>query len=158
PLEPEAYYRELRDAFVGTLPRYFGGYEPIGVALTGGLHTPMIMAWGKPAPDTPPFYTLRRARRDTQDRLGAPRRAALCGQTQRVITVGDEFLSQFPVYAERSLYLTDGCVELNRAPDLYVSQRARDIAPVKVVGTYGSELLGQVPTFSPVTPTAGLFS
>src|SRR5262249_21789387 len=43
-------------------------------------------------------------------------------------------------------------------PDLYVSQRARDIAPVKVVGTYGSELLGQVPTFSPVTPTAGLFS
>jgi asparagine synthase (glutamine-hydrolysing) len=158
PLEPEAYYRELRGALVRALPRYFGGHEPIGVALTGGLDTRMIMAWRNPAPHTLPCYTFGSMRRDTQDVRVARQVAAHCGQPHEVITVGDGFLSDFPAYAERSVYLTDGCVEPSRASDLYASQRARQIAPVKIVGTYGSELLGQVPTFGPVLPTAGLFS
>jgi asparagine synthase (glutamine-hydrolysing) len=75
-----------------------------------------------------------------------------------VIAVGDEFLTNFPRYAERSVYLTDGCVDVSRASDLYVSERARRIAPAKVVGTYGSEILTQIPTFKPVRPAPGLFS
>src|SRR5439155_3693052 len=34
----------------------------------------------------------------------------------------------------------------------------REIAPVKIVGTYGSEVLTQVPTFKPVKPASGLFN
>ena len=50
PLEPEEYYTQLRDAFVRRLPRYFNGHERIGVSLTGGLDTRIIMAWRKAPP------------------------------------------------------------------------------------------------------------
>ena len=35
-LEPEAYYRELRDVFSRNLPRYFESQEKVGLSLTGG--------------------------------------------------------------------------------------------------------------------------
>jgi asparagine synthase (glutamine-hydrolysing) len=44
PLEPEAYYRQLRQVFSESLPRHFESREPIGMSLTGGLDTRMIMA------------------------------------------------------------------------------------------------------------------
>jgi len=158
PLEPEAYYEELRGAFTRTLPRYFGGCEQIGMSLTGGLDTRMIMAWRKAAPRTLPCYTFGGMYRDSQDVLIARKVASLCKQTHEVISVGGDFLSRFPSYAERSVYLTDGCVDLSRCPDLYVSEKAREVAPVKIVGTYGSELLSQVPTFRPTRVAPGLFT
>jgi len=96
--------------------------------------------------------------RESQDVLVARKVAEICHQRHTVIPVGDEFLANFPRYAERSVYLTDGCVDVSRSSDLYVSEQARRIAPVKVVGTYGSEILTQVPTFKPVRPVPGLFS
>ena len=56
-------------------------------------------------------------------------------QPHQVIRVGEEFLSRFPHYAERAVYLTDGCVDVSRAPDLYLNERAREIAPVRMTGT-----------------------
>src|SRR5712692_1046477 len=38
-LEPEQYYRELREVFARNLPRYFNGNRRIGMSLTGGLDT-----------------------------------------------------------------------------------------------------------------------
>lgn len=58
PLEPEAYYRELREVFSRNLPRYFNGQQRIGMSLTGGLDTRAIMAWHKPSPGSLPCYTL----------------------------------------------------------------------------------------------------
>jgi asparagine synthase (glutamine-hydrolysing) len=158
PLEPEAYYQELREVFTRNLPRYFSGPERIGMSLTGGLDTRMIMAWRKAPPKSLPCYTFGGTFRDCQDVLVARRVAAVCEQTHEVIAVGSEFLSRFPHYAERSVYLTDGCIDLSRSPDLYVSEKAREIAPVKMVGTYASELLNQAPTFRPAEPAPGLFA
>lgn len=50
PLDEETYYRELREVFSRTLPRYFDGGGAVGVSLTGGLDTRMIMAWQRAAP------------------------------------------------------------------------------------------------------------
>jgi asparagine synthase (glutamine-hydrolysing) len=83
--------------------------------------------------------------------------ADVCQQSHQVVTTGQEFLSQFSRYAERSLYLTDVCVDVSRSPDLFVSEKAREIAPVKVVGTYGSEVLRHARMFKPVDPAPGLF-
>ncbi len=68
-----------------------------------------------------------------------------------------EFLSQFPHYAERAVYLTDGCVDVSRAPDLYLNERAREIAPVRITGLYGGEVLRRVRAFKPEEPLPGLF-
>jgi len=95
--------------------------------------------------------------RDNQDVQLARRVAKICGQQHQVITTGTEFLTKFPYYAERSIYLTDACVDLSRSPDLYVSEKAREIAPVRMVGTYGSEILLQAVMFKAEEPAAGLF-
>jgi asparagine synthase (glutamine-hydrolysing) len=156
-LDPESYYRALRETFAQNLPRYFGGHERIGMSLTGGLDTRLIMAWRKPAPASLPCYTFGGMFRESHDVAVARRVAATCGQSHEVITVGDEFLSRFPSYAERSMYLTEGTVDMSRSPDLFVSERARDIAPAKIVGTYASEILCRLPMFKPREPVAGLF-
>ena len=158
PLEPEAYYTRLRDAFVNSLPRYFNGRERVGVSLTGGLDTRIIMAWRKAPPGTLPCYTFGSMYRDNQDVRLARKVARICGQPHQIITTGKEFLSQFPHYAERTTYLTDGCVDLNRSPDLYVNEKVREIAPVRIVGTYGSEILLHAVMFKAEEPTPGLFS
>jgi asparagine synthase (glutamine-hydrolysing) len=128
------------------------------MSLTGGLDTRTIMALRKALPNSLPCYTFGGTYRECQDVLVARQVAKVCEQFHEVITVGNEFLSRFPHYAERTVYLTDGCVDLSRSPDLYVSEKAREIAPVKIVGTYGSELLTQIPTFKPVKPIPRLFS
>ena len=87
----------------------------------------------------------------------ARRVARECEQPHEVIAVGDEFLSRFPHYAERTVYLTDGCADVSRSPDLYVNERAREIAPVRMTGNYGGEVLRRVRAFKPVEPLPGLF-
>jgi len=158
PLEPETYYARLRDAFVHSLPRYFNGRERVGVSLTGGLDTRIIMAWHKAPSGTLPCYTFGSMYRDNQDVRLARKVAKICGQPHQVITTGQEFLSQFPRYAERTTYLTDGCVDLNRSPDLYVNEKVREIAPVRIVGTYGSEILLHAVMFKAEEPAAGLYT
>jgi asparagine synthase (glutamine-hydrolysing) len=95
--------------------------------------------------------------RDCHDVTIARRIAAQTGQSHEVISVGHDFLKRFPHYAERSIYLTDGCVEVTRAPDLFVNERARQIAPVRMTGNYGGEVLRRVRAFKPVDPEPGLF-
>ena len=157
PLEPEPYYRELRDVFSRNLPRYFESREPIAMSLTGGLDTRMIMAWHKPLPGSLPCYTFVGMFRECRDAVVARRVARVCKQSHEVIRVADEFLSRFPDYAERSVYLTDGCVDVSRSPDLYVNEKAREIAPVRMTGNYGDEVLRHIRAFKPVEPMRGLF-
>jgi len=157
PLKPEEYYARLRDVFVRRLPRYFNGRERVGVSLTGGLDTRIIMAWHKAQPNSSPCYTFGSMYRDNQDVKLARRVAKICGQQHQVITTGEEFLAQFAHYAERSIYLTDACVDLSRSPDLYVNEKVREIAPVRIVGTYGSEILLHAVMFKADEPAAGLF-
>jgi asparagine synthase (glutamine-hydrolysing) len=156
-LDTESYYRELRQTLTRNLPRYFEGCEQIGMSLTGGLDTRMILACRKPDPGSLPCYTFGSMFRENQDVRVARRVAEISNQPHQIITAGQEFLSQFPRYAERAVYLTDGCVDVGRAPDLYLSEKAREIAPIRMTGNYGGEILRGVRTFKPVEPAAGLF-
>ena len=158
PLEPEKYFRELRDVFARNLPRYFEGNQPVAMSLTAGLDTRMIMAWLKLAPGTLPCYTFGGMFRECRDVTLARQVAQSCGQSHQVIKVGKEFLSRFPHYAERAVYLTDGCVDVGRAFDLYLNERVRKIAPVRMTGNYGGEVLRRVRAFKPVIPLPGLFN
>ena len=156
-LEPEAYYRELQEVFTRNLPRYFDGDERIGMSLTGGLDTRMILACRKPDPGSLPCYTFGSMFRENQDVRIARRVAKVCGQSHQVITADEDFLAQFAHYAERAVYLTDGSADVSRAPDLYVNEKARAIAPVRMAGTYGGEVLRGVRVFKAVDPAPGVF-
>ncbi len=156
-LEEEPYYQQLREVFSRNLPRYFNGGQRLGLSLTAGLDTRMIMAWHKAPQGSLPCYSFGGMFRDSQDVLVARQVARACGQPHQVISVGKEFLSQFPHYAERTVRLTDGCVSVNHSPDLYVNERAAEIAPVRMTGNYGGEVLRRVRAFKPVQPLSDLF-
>lgn len=158
PLEPQSYYRELRDVFSANLPRYFQGPEEVAMSLTGGLDTRMIMAWQNRAPGTLPCYTFGNIFRDCQDVILSQRIANVCGQSHRVLPVGDEFFKEFGSYAERTISLTDGGVDVGRAPDLYLNEKAREIAPVRMSGVYGGEVLRGVVAFKPEETRSELFA
>jgi asparagine synthase (glutamine-hydrolysing) len=87
----------------------------------------------------------------------ARRVAKICGQTYQVVTVDEKCLAQFPHYAERTLYLTDGCVDISRSADLYNNEMARQIAPVRMVGTFGSEIIRGAVMFKAVMPSSDVF-
>ena len=123
------------------------------MSLTGGMDTRMIMAWHKAVPGSLPCYTFGGMFRDCQDVVVARQVARACRQPHEVVGVGDEFLRRFSEYAERTVYLTDGCADVTRAPDLYVNEKAREIAPVRMTGNYGGEVLRRVRAFKPITCT-----
>jgi asparagine synthase (glutamine-hydrolysing) len=157
PLEPETYYHALRENFSRNLPRYFNGPEQIGVSLTGGLDTRMIMAWHQSTPGSLPCYSFGGMFRECEDVKLARQIAAKCGQSYEVIPVEKEFLSRFSHYAERTVYLTDGCAGVVRSPDLYANERAAAIAPVRMTGNYGSEIIRRLVAFKPGEPATGVF-
>lgn len=157
PLDGEAYYRELKRSFCETLPAYLSGGQPVAMSLTGGLDSRMIMAWSRLAPGELPCYSFGGSLRECQDVQLARKVAAACGQPHEVIPVGEEFLNAFPRYAERSIYLTDACTNVAHATDLFLNERAKAIAPVRMTGNYGGEVLRGVRAFRPRLPEAGVF-
>ncbi len=156
-LSVEDYYRELRSVFSRTLPRYFESRQPLAVSLTGGLDTRMIMAWQKAPAGSLPCYSFGSMYRNCQDVIMGRRVAEACRQPHSVITVADEFLSRFAEYADRTVYLTDGCADVSRTADLYVNEVAAQIAPVRMTGNYGGEVLRRVRAFKPAAQDLGVF-
>jgi len=156
-LEPEAYYETLRGVFVRNLPRYFTARERIAMSLTGGLDTRMIMAWWNAPAGSFPCYSFGGSYRDSQDVLLARRLAGICRQPYTEIRVGADFCSRFPGYAERTVFLTDGCADVSFSPVLYVNEQVRCLAPIRMTGNYGGEVLRGHRAFKPVEPLPGLF-
>lgn len=157
-LEPESYYKELRSVLSTTLPRYFAGPQRLGIAMTGGLDTRVILSNHPPAPGSLPGYTFGSIYRDTYDVRIGRQVAAICEQPHQVIEIGGEFLRNFGTFAQQSIFITEGTVDLYRASDLYLSSKVREIAPAKIVGTYGSEIVRCAVMFKPVEPEPGLFA
>jgi asparagine synthase (glutamine-hydrolysing) len=157
-LDPESYYHQLRETFSRNLPRYFESSQKIGMSLTGGLDSRLILAWWKASPETLPCYSFGGTFRDCQDVLMARRIAVAYGQKHEVIQVGQDFLSRFFHYSERTVYLTDGCADVSRSSDLFINERAAAIAPIRMTGNYGGEVLRRVRAFKPDPPTDGLFT
>jgi asparagine synthase (glutamine-hydrolysing) len=158
PLDSESYYRDVKETFSRILPRYFNDLERIGMSLTGGLDTRMVMAWQKSPPGALPCYSFGGMFRECEDVRLARRVAQACRQSYEVIPVDSKFLSRFSHYAERTVYLTDGCCDVMHSPDLFTNEKAADIAPVRMTGNYGGEVLRRVRAFKPVEPAPGLFT
>jgi asparagine synthase (glutamine-hydrolysing) len=157
-LAPEDFHQEIREAFSRSVSRRFNGHEPVGMSLTGGLDTRMIMAWHRPAPGSLPCYTFGGTYRECRDVIVARQVARACSQPHEVIPCGPEFISRFPYFAERTVYLTDGCADVSCSPVLYGCQKARQIAPVRMTGNYGDQVLRGLRAFKPTASAPGLFA
>ena len=59
------------------------------------------------------------------------------------------FVKNFPALAEKSVFLSDGSMDVAGAVEVYANQIAKQIAPVRVTGNYGSEILRGSVAFKP---------
>lgn len=154
----EESYERLRETFARIVPRYLHGREKVGVSLTGGVDSRMFMAWCSARKGTLPCYTFGGMFHESVDVKVARRIAGICGQPHEVLTVAEDFLRQFPKLVEETVYLTDGAMDPTGTPDLYVNRLARSIAPVRLTGNYGGEILRSIVAFKPVKLDAGMFA
>jgi asparagine synthase (glutamine-hydrolysing) len=157
-LSPTEFSEKLQQTFPRVLNRYINGSRPIAMSLTGGLDGRMIMAWARPNRGEMPCYTFNGSYRDCADVRIARKVAAACGQPYQTISVGDEFLAQFPRLAEQTVSITDGAMDVTGAAELYVNRLARQIAPVRLTGNYGSEILRRHVAFKPRVLPSEIFS
>ena len=152
------YAERFGETFPRVLDRYTNGSQPIAMSLTGGLDSRMIMACAHPNGRKLPCYTFNGPYRDCADVRIARKVAAACSQTHDIISVGDEFFAQFPRLAEETVQITDGAMEVSGAAELYVNRLARQIAPVRLTGNYGSEILRRHVAFKPRALTSEIFA
>lgn len=117
------------------------------MSITGGLDTRMIMAC-LPAGHLPSIaYTYAGEYGETLDcRIGA-RIAGLRGLGHRVLRIGGDFLRNYRDYVDRTVYITDGSAGALQAHEIYFSALAKKLAPIRLTGNFGSEILRGVSTF-----------
>ena len=151
PLSSEVYYNELKETWRRVLPRYFRGNEVVGLSLTGGVDSRMILGWAPRGAGQMPCYTFGGRYRDCSDVTVSREIASVCGQKHRVIGVGSDYLARFGDLAEKAIYVGDGAFDVTGSIDLFVQEVAREIAPVRVTGTNGGEILRRLVVFKPGT-------
>ena len=157
PLSAGEYYTELRKTFQRVLPRYMRGSGPIGLSLTGGVDSRLIMAFGAGLAKDLRCYTFAGAYRDNVDVRIARKVTQICNQSHRIVRLDGDFLAGFSSRAEKAVYLTDGALDVTGAADLYMNQQARAIAPVRLTGNYGGEILRSIVAFKPIRLDSALF-
>ena len=155
-LDKVDFIRQLGETFARVVPRYLGRATSVAMSLTGGLDGRMIMAWANAPPETLPCYTFGGAYRASADVNIARHIAVLCGQHHRTVTVGADFLTEFPTLAEKVVRISDGTMDVSGAVELYANREARQIAPVRLTGNYGSEIVRGNVAFRPMAVAEGL--
>ena len=157
PVAPEHFYASLRSAVSAIVPAYFRAAAPVGLSLTGGLDTRIVMAGMPPGSGPMPSYTYTGVYRDCYD-IGIARDiATTCGQRHHVLGLGQDFFRNFDTLADQTVWVTDGCLDLCGAHEIYFSKLARELSPIRLTGNYGSEVLRSVSTFKYHAPRPGLF-
>lgn len=158
PLEPEDFGTQLTELFARLVPRYHREAGQVAMSMTGGLDSRMILAWARARPGELPCYTFGGPYRDCADVQLARRLAKLAAQPHHTIPIGPDFFAQFASLAARTVQLSDGTMDVSGAVELYANRLARQIAPVRLTGNYGSEILRANVAFRPRALDRALFA
>jgi asparagine synthase (glutamine-hydrolysing) len=128
------------------------GPTSVAVSLTGGLDSRIIMASLDAPSGTLPCYTFGSMYRDTYDVRVGRSVARQCGQKHQVLVLGEAFVRASPEYLEKAVFISDGYLGLSGAAELYLNGLARRVAPVRLTGNYGGELLRGFRAFNSSRP------
>jgi asparagine synthase (glutamine-hydrolysing) len=157
-LEPagsDAFVAGISSALERAVERAVMRAPAAGVSLTGGLDSRMIVA-SLPAGVRVPCYTFGSMYRDSTDVSVARAVAATMGLPFEVIALDQRFVSDAPLWLDRAVQASDGFIGLSGAAELFVNGSARAIAPARITGNWGGELMRGVRAFKFHEP-AGAF-
>jgi asparagine synthase (glutamine-hydrolysing) len=152
------YYERLKETWKRVLPTYFPEDRSAGLSLTGGVDSRMILAWAPRPPGGLPCYTFSGRYRECNDVKLARRLARLSQQPYQTIPIDGDFISHFPSLAEKVAFIGEGNLDASGSIDLFVQREARKIAPIRVTGTNGGELLRRLVMFKPSASAEAMLS
>ncbi len=158
-LDESEFERRVDAAFADVMPSYLDKSSgSVGISLTGGLDTRMIMACLGEGCDPAVAYTYDGPDGETLDTNLAKRVAGVCGVPHHSLRLGQDFFDRFAEHFDSSVLATDGCFGLWGAHERYLSRRAGELAPIRLTGNYGSEILRDVSTLKPLVPSGDLLT
>jgi asparagine synthase (glutamine-hydrolysing) len=149
PIEPHAFYEEFTEIFRHVVPHYFPE-AGTGISLTGGWDTRMILSCLHAGRGEYPCYTFGGLRRETVDIRLARQIAKVAGQDHSVLSLQQDFLTDFDAHAEKTVYVSDGWSDVCFTHEIYLNRMARQVSPARVTGNFGSEILRAITTFKEV--------
>jgi len=150
------YGARLKETLARVLPRYFRSAGRVGISTTGGIDSRLILA-GAPSEGRHTCYTFGGPYRDSWDVQLARAVAKACHRPHETIRVGPDFFLEFPALAAKAVYVSDGSMDVSGSVELYVNRLARGIAPIRLTGNYGSEILRGNIALRVVRPQEALF-
>lgn len=118
--------------------------DKIGLALTGGLDSRFIMSCLPRDYDNVSAFSYASMYRDTTDVCLAREVSQACNIPHHTLRLEKDFLSNYYGHAARAIYLTDGLADATNVDSLFLSGNARHLAPIKLSGAFGSQVLGRV--------------
>ena len=138
----EEFYSRFAETIGQIVPKYVRGRQRTALALSGGLDTRLIEAALLPARNgLSAAYTFGGSWGETLDITKARQIAEICDQSHETIRLEGDFFKDFPALATASVYLSDGAHDAFGAHDVYLNRIARRIAPVRLTGKFGSEVV-----------------
>ncbi len=149
-LTPRDFDSKLQETFRRVLPRYFQSDANVGISLTGGLDTRMIMACLQDADVMPVCYTFGGLTGETEDCRLAALVARQCGLEHHALCIDSDFLSNYGRYVDRTVFVTDGAAGALGAHEIYFTALAKQLSPIRLTGNFGSEVLRGVSTLKPL--------
>lgn len=140
-LRPAEFYEKFDETVSRAVPCYMESTSRVALSLTAGLDTRVVLASAGPENGPLPCYTFGGMWGETFDIQAARKLAAICNRHHEVIRINEQFLKDFSSYAQKSVYLSDGTHDAFGAHDVYFNEIAHDIAPIRLTGKFGSEVV-----------------
>jgi asparagine synthase (glutamine-hydrolysing) len=140
-LDAEPFYQQWAATVANVFPRYAREGADVALSSTAGLDTRLIMAALGEGNRPHPSYTFGGAWGELFDVRTGRKTAAVYNQTHQTIRVTEQFLNGFGEYARRAVYISDGTHDAFGAHDVFFNEIAREIAPVRLTGKFGSEIV-----------------
>jgi asparagine synthase (glutamine-hydrolysing) len=156
-LSEAAWEQKLQETVQRIAPRYFQYDSRLGVALTGGLDTRMILACRPAGMTNQICYTFTAPTGLTLDDRVAVRVAAALKLEHHLLRLDPGFFRAFQSHADKTVFVTDGNFGVYGSHEIYFNRMARSLATIRLTGNYGSEVLRAISTFKPTGLPAGLF-
>ena len=88
-----------------------------------------------------PSYTFAGGWGELFDVRTSRKTASVYHQAHECISINEQFLQGFADYATRAVHISDGTHDVFGAHDVFFNEIAREIAPIRLTGKFGSEVV-----------------
>lgn len=140
-LGSDEFYQKFAETVSRVFPAYAKSPNKVGFSLTAGLDTRAVMASLRERKESLPCYTFGGPWGELFDIRTARKIAAVCDEPFDAIRADGQFFNRFPEFAQKAVYISDGTHDAFGAHDVYFNRIAREIAPIRLTGKFGSEVV-----------------